>query len=85
LNRKTPRRAEKSAIVSAQSINAAKQSASVRNASRNDAFHAAALGAGGRDNGTPGLPSSDGANYYAAYVIDPEGHRIEAYCGQAVS
>jgi catechol 2,3-dioxygenase-like lactoylglutathione lyase family enzyme len=50
-----------------------------------DAFHAAALGAGGRDNGKPGLRTSYGANYYAAYVIDPEGYRIEAYCGQAVS
>lgn len=50
-----------------------------------DAFHAAALGAGGRDNGKPGLRASYGANYYAAYVIDPDGYRIEAYCGQAVS
>ena len=45
-----------------------------------DAFHAAALGAGGRDNGKPGLRTSYGANYYAAFVVDPDGYRIEAYC-----
>lgn len=48
-----------------------------------NAFHAAALGAGGFDNGKPGLRASYGANYYAAYVIDPDGYRLEAYCGQA--
>lgn len=47
-----------------------------------DAFHAAALRAGGRDNGTPGLRADYGANYYAAFVVDPGGYRIEAYCGQ---
>jgi catechol 2,3-dioxygenase-like lactoylglutathione lyase family enzyme len=46
-----------------------------------DAFHAAALGAGGRDNGAPGLRPRYGANYYAAFVIDPDGYRIEAYFG----
>jgi len=46
-----------------------------------DAFHAAALAAGGRDNGTPGLRADYGANYYAAFVIDPDGYRLEAYCG----
>jgi catechol 2,3-dioxygenase-like lactoylglutathione lyase family enzyme len=44
------------------------------------AFHAAALKAGGRDNGKPGLRSDYGANYYAAFVVDPDGYRIEAYC-----
>jgi catechol 2,3-dioxygenase-like lactoylglutathione lyase family enzyme len=48
-----------------------------------DAFHAAALAAGGRDNGKPGLRASYGANYYAAFVVDPDGYRIEAYCGRA--
>lgn len=48
-----------------------------------DAFHAAALKAGGRDNGKPGLRADYGAGYYAAYVIDPDGYRIEAYCGDA--
>ncbi|GAB4172903.1 MAG: VOC family protein [Thalassobaculales bacterium] len=45
-----------------------------------DAFHAAALAAGGRDNGAPGLRADYGAGYYAAYVIDPAGYRLEAYC-----
>ena len=43
-----------------------------------DAFHAAALAAGGADNGAPGLRPDYGPSYYAAFVIDPEGHRIEA-------
>ena len=46
-----------------------------------DAFHKAALGAGGRDNGAPGLRADYGDNYYAAFVVDPDGYRIEAYCG----
>jgi catechol 2,3-dioxygenase-like lactoylglutathione lyase family enzyme len=45
-----------------------------------DAFHKAALGAGGHDNGKPGLRPDYGADYYAAFAIDPEGYRIEAYC-----
>lgn len=45
------------------------------------AFHKAALGAGGGDNGRPGLRDDYGPNYYAAFVIDPDGYRIEAYCG----
>lgn len=45
-----------------------------------DAFHAAALKAGGRDNGAPGLRPDYGAAYYAAFVVDPDGYRIEAYC-----
>jgi catechol 2,3-dioxygenase-like lactoylglutathione lyase family enzyme len=47
-----------------------------------DAFHKAALSAGGRDNGEPGLRAHYGDNYYAAFVIDPDGYRIEAYCGR---
>ena len=47
-----------------------------------DAFHAAALRAGGRDNGKPGLRADYGADYYAAFVVDPDGYRLEAYCGQ---
>ena len=46
-----------------------------------DAFHAAALRAGGRDNGAPGLRPVYGADYYAAFIIDPDGYRIEAYYG----
>jgi catechol 2,3-dioxygenase-like lactoylglutathione lyase family enzyme len=45
-----------------------------------DAFHAAALAAGGRDNGAPGLRPHYHANYYAAFVLDPDGHNIEAVC-----
>ena len=41
-------------------------------------FHAAALQNGGRDNGKPGLRADYGDNYYAAFVIDPDGYRIEA-------
>jgi catechol 2,3-dioxygenase-like lactoylglutathione lyase family enzyme len=48
-----------------------------------DAFHRAAIGAGGRDNGPPGPRTDYGPNYYAAFVIDPDGYRIEAYCGKA--
>jgi catechol 2,3-dioxygenase-like lactoylglutathione lyase family enzyme len=47
-----------------------------------DAFHAAALWAGGRDNGKPGLRADYGPEYYAAFVVDPDGYRIEAYCGE---
>ena len=49
-----------------------------------DAFHKAALGAGGRDNGAPGLRADYGDDYYAAFVVDPDGYRIEAYCGAKV-
>ena len=44
------------------------------------AFHAAALAAGGTDNGQPGLRPDYGATYFAAFVLDPEGHRLEAVC-----
>jgi catechol 2,3-dioxygenase-like lactoylglutathione lyase family enzyme len=44
-----------------------------------DAFHAASLAAGGRDNGRPGLRPDYGESYYAAFVIDPDGYRIEAH------
>jgi len=43
-----------------------------------DAFHAAGLEAGGRDNGAPGLRPRYPAGYYAAYVLDPDGNNIEA-------
>jgi catechol 2,3-dioxygenase-like lactoylglutathione lyase family enzyme len=45
-----------------------------------DAFHKAALGAGGRDNGAPGLRRQYHPNYYGAFVLDPDGHNIEAVC-----
>jgi len=43
-------------------------------------FHKAALAAGGKDNGAPGIRASYGENYYAAFVIDPDGHNVEAVC-----
>jgi catechol 2,3-dioxygenase-like lactoylglutathione lyase family enzyme len=43
-----------------------------------DAFHAAALNAGGRSDGAPGLRPHDRVRYYAAFVVDPDGNRIEA-------
>ena len=47
---------------------------------RVDAFYQAALAAGGRDNGAPGLRPHYHANYYGAFVLDPDGHNIEAVC-----
>jgi catechol 2,3-dioxygenase-like lactoylglutathione lyase family enzyme len=44
-----------------------------------DAFHAAATSTGGRDHGAPGLRADYGNGYYAAFVVDPDGYRIEAY------
>jgi catechol 2,3-dioxygenase-like lactoylglutathione lyase family enzyme len=45
-----------------------------------DAFRRAALAAGGKDNGAPGLRPHYHPNYYAAFVLDPDGHNIEAVC-----
>lgn len=45
-------------------------------------FHAAALAAGGKDNGAPGLRERYHPNYYAAFVIGPDGHNFEAVCHQ---
>lgn len=45
-----------------------------------DAFYTAALRNGATDNGPPGLRAHYGPNYYAAFVIDPDGHRLEAVC-----
>src|SRR5262245_14513480 len=45
-----------------------------------DAFHEAALSAGGQDNGVPGLRPHYHETYYAAYVHDPDGNNIEAVC-----
>ena len=44
------------------------------------AFHAAALRAGGRDNGGPGIRREYSPGYYAAFAIDPDGYRVEAFC-----
>jgi catechol 2,3-dioxygenase-like lactoylglutathione lyase family enzyme len=45
-----------------------------------DAFYEAALAAGGKDNGAPGLRPHYHANYYGAFVLDPDGNNIEAVC-----
>jgi len=45
-----------------------------------DAFHRAALAAGGVDRGPPGLRPHYHEHYYAAYVVDPDGHVVEAVC-----
>ena len=45
-----------------------------------DAFHRAALQAGGKDNGAPGLRLQYAPNYYAAFVIGPDGHNVEVVC-----
>ena len=47
-----------------------------------DAFYRAALAAGGKDNGAPGLRPNYHANYYAAFIVGPDGHNIEAVCHQ---
>ena len=48
-----------------------------------DAFYKAAMAAGGRDNGGPGIREQYSPNYYAAFVLDPDGHNIEAVCHAA--
>ena len=47
-----------------------------------EAFYHAALAAGGRDNGAPGLRPQYHAHYYAAFILCPDGHNIEAVCHQ---
>jgi catechol 2,3-dioxygenase-like lactoylglutathione lyase family enzyme len=48
-----------------------------------NAFYTAALAAGAKDNGMPGLRPEYDANYYAAFVLDPDGNNLEAVCHQA--
>jgi catechol 2,3-dioxygenase-like lactoylglutathione lyase family enzyme len=48
-----------------------------------DAFHHAAIAAGGKDHGAPGLRPQYHANYYGAFVLDPDGHNIEVVCHEA--
>jgi catechol 2,3-dioxygenase-like lactoylglutathione lyase family enzyme len=45
-----------------------------------DAFYVAAIAAGGKDNGQPGIRAHYHPNYYGAFVLDPDGHNIEAVC-----
>jgi catechol 2,3-dioxygenase-like lactoylglutathione lyase family enzyme len=49
-----------------------------------DAFYAAAIGAGGQDNGKPGLRPHYHEHYYGAFVLDPDGNNIEAVCHKSV-
>ena len=51
-----------------------------KNHSEVDAFYKAALAAGGNDNGAPGPRPHYHENYYGAFVLDPDGHNIEAVC-----
>ena len=48
-----------------------------------DAFYKAAIDAGGKDNGAPGIRAHYHPNYYGAYVLDPDGHNIEAVCHES--
>lgn len=50
-----------------------------------DAFYQAAIAAGGRDNGKPGIRAHYHPNYYGAFVLDPDGHNIEAVCHDAAA
>jgi catechol 2,3-dioxygenase-like lactoylglutathione lyase family enzyme len=45
-----------------------------------DAFHSAGIAAGGRDNGAPGLRPEYSESYYGAFLLDPDGHNVEAVC-----
>ncbi len=51
-----------------------------KNRAEVDAFYRASLAAGGKDNGPPGLRPHYHANYYGAFVLDPDGNNIEAVC-----
>ena len=50
-----------------------------------DAFYVAALAAGGRDNGGPGIRAHYHPSYYAAFVLDPDGNNVEAVCHKPVA
>jgi catechol 2,3-dioxygenase-like lactoylglutathione lyase family enzyme len=55
----------------------------VRSTDEVDAFHAAAIAAGGTDNGAPGLRPVYHPGYYGAFVLDPDGNNVEAVCHRA--
>lgn len=56
---------------------------SANNRAAVNSVYAAAIAAGGHDNGNPSLRPDHGANYYAAFVIEPDGDNAEAVCHQA--
>lgn len=55
----------------------------VKNRASVDAFYEAALKAGGKDNGAPGIREMYHPNYYGAFVFDPDGHNVEVVCHEA--
>lgn len=63
-----------------QAIGAAHVAFAVTDRASVDAFHAAAIAAGGRDNGAPGVRPHYHPDYYGAFVLDPDGHNVEAVC-----
>jgi catechol 2,3-dioxygenase-like lactoylglutathione lyase family enzyme len=65
-------------MVSIETDSGAHAALRVRTIDLVDAFHAAALAAGGRSDGAPGLRPQHGEGYYAAFIRDPDGNRIEA-------
>lgn len=67
-------------VKSSKAVGGAHFAFRVDNREEVDAFHAAALRAGGEDNGAPGLRPDYGPTYYAAFVHDPEGNNIEVVC-----
>ena len=54
----------------------------VADVAKSKAFYKAALKAGGEDNGKPGIRTDYTQPYYAAFVVDPDGYRLEAYCNK---
>jgi len=71
--------------VSAAPITGAHVALAADNRATVDVFYKAALAAGATDNGKPGLRPHYHENYYAAFVLDPDGHNIEAVCHHAAS
>ncbi|AWV07579.1 VOC family protein [Marilutibacter maris] len=67
-------------ISEADAVAASHVAFSVSSRAQVDAFHAAGLAAGARDNGAPGLRTIYHPDYYGAFLIDPDGHNIEAVC-----
>ncbi len=64
-------------------VNGAHIAFGVRTTDQVDAFHAAALAAGGTDNGVPGPRPQYHPGYYGAFVLDPDGNNVEAVCHMA--
>jgi catechol 2,3-dioxygenase-like lactoylglutathione lyase family enzyme len=67
-------------LAKGDSVTATHVAFGVDDRARVDAFHAAALAAGGTDNGGPGVRTEYHPTYYGAFVLDPDGHNVEAVC-----